>query len=53
MYVVGISGMGEGSQKMDNSSDKVDNSPFLDLVAIYLLFKAFISKNFNFYLTDF
>lgn len=29
MYVVGISGMGEGSQKMDNSSDKVDNSPFL------------------------
>jgi len=29
MYVIGISGMGEGSQKMDNSSDKVNNSVFL------------------------
>jgi len=31
MYVIGISGIGEGSQKMDNSSDKVNNSLLYNL----------------------
>lgn len=29
IYVLGLSGMGEGSQKVDNSSDKVNNNRFL------------------------
>lgn len=29
MYVIGMSATGEGNQKMDNSSDKVNNFLFL------------------------